>query len=75
MKTINKYWIEYKVEGSERIRQVVTNAVSEKQAKANVQDMFGKDINIEYLNIINNGEVKSNMHPIFEQALKPFGIR
>jgi len=75
MKAQNKYWINYKVEGSERERQVVTNATSEIEAKQQVQEMFGKEIKVEYLEIKNNGEVKSNLHPIFEQALKPFGIK
>ena len=58
MNTKYNFWLNFKVEGSNRERMCTTIAVSERSAKAHVKLRFGKSVKVKFIEIVNNGIAK-----------------
>lgn len=49
----DRFYIEFKVEGSDLIQRTNTVAASEKGARQKVRSLFGKGIKVEFVEVIN----------------------
>lgn len=48
-----KFFLEYKVEGSDRVRTVTTIKETQEQAKNCVRNIYGCGVKVEFINIVN----------------------
>lgn len=58
MKTKYNFWLNFKVEGSNREQMLTSVAVSENAAKASVKKCFGKSVKVKFIEVVNNGIAK-----------------
>ena len=55
MKAKYNFWLNFKVEGSNREQMLTSVAVSENAAKVSVKKCFGKSVKVKFIEVINNG--------------------